>query len=348
MQLDPWLEENLVCPRTLSPLKRVGNRLVSRDHDEYFIEDGVPIMLLEEATPTIALTRASLARAKDTLIDNRAPEFYLESLGISEDEKTALVESLKSGPSAVDPAVSVLIGATNGILYKHLVGKLNQYPIPDLRLPSAQGLRFLDLGCNWGRWSIAAEQKGYRCVGVDPSLGAIMAARRVARQLGFSPQYVVADARFLPFRSQVFDVAFSYSVLQHMSHEDVTASLKQVARTLKPQGTCLVQMPNKFGIRSLYHQARRGFREASSFDVRYWNLRSLKKEFTRTVGKSSVTVDCFFGLGLQPSDLEFMSLPKRLLIQTSEFLRRLSQHLPGLVYLADSVYVQATRAEGKA
>ena len=32
------------------------------------------------------------------------------------------------------------------------------------------------------------------------------------------------------------------------------------------------RLPNWLGIRSLYHQVRRGFREAEKFEVRYWSL----------------------------------------------------------------------------
>ena len=39
------------------------------------------------------------------------------------------------------------------------------------------GTRLLDIGCSWGRWSLAAAARGYDAVGIDPSLGAIMAAR---------------------------------------------------------------------------------------------------------------------------------------------------------------------------
>lgn len=94
IKLDPWLEENLVCPRNLSPLKMKGDRLVSSNGSEYPIIDGIPIMLLEEIIPTIALAKASLARAKGISIDHRAPELYMESLGISEKEKADLADSV--------------------------------------------------------------------------------------------------------------------------------------------------------------------------------------------------------------------------------------------------------------
>ena len=66
-----------------------------------------------------------------------------------------------------------------------------------------------------GRWSIAAARKGFSVVGIDPSLGAVMAARRIAKELNLDIKYLVADGRFLPFRERQFKVAYSYSVLQH-------------------------------------------------------------------------------------------------------------------------------------
>jgi len=77
----------------------------------------------------------------------------------------------------------MIIGATSGSSYKHLIGnpKLSEYPIPEISLPSASGALLLDLGCNWGRWSISAARNGYSVVGLDPSLGAVLAARRIAR-----------------------------------------------------------------------------------------------------------------------------------------------------------------------
>src|SRR2546421_318531 len=83
-----------------------------------------------------------------------------------------------------------------------LLGELDSYPIPELRLPAGDGRRLIDVGCSWGRWSIAAARKGYRVVGIDPSLGAIIAARRVSESLGLPIRYVVGDARYLPFSAE--------------------------------------------------------------------------------------------------------------------------------------------------
>src|SRR5204863_8472237 len=136
-------------------------------------------------------------------------------------------------------------------------GVLDRYPIPVLRLPDGGGRRLLDVGCSWGRWSMAAARNGYRVVGIDPSLGAVMAARRVARDLKFDASFVVGDARFLPFVQDSFDTVFSYSVIQHFSKVDAKQAIGEIARVLAHGGTTKVQMPSQLGIRCLYHQFRR-------------------------------------------------------------------------------------------
>lgn len=347
--MDHWYLENLVCPLDGLPLSYCDGSLVSQAGRKYPVVDGVPVMLVNEAEQTIGVASASLARARGEPIgiDARAPQLYLESLGISEAEKAGLVRLARSGGSEIDPVVAYMIGATSGITYKHLIGALKEYPIPELRLPDCEGAALLDLGCNWGRWSIAGVRKGYSVTGIDPSLGAIMAARRVARQLDLTIKYVVADARYLPFKVASFGFVFSYSVLQHLSEANVITVLSQIRRVLRPDGISLIQMPNWLGVRSLYHQARRRFREARNFEVRYWSLRELKRAFEENIGQSDISVDCYFGLGLQRSDRHLMPPLLRSAIDLSELLRLMSQKFVTLKCFADSVYVASVKPSEK-
>jgi ubiquinone/menaquinone biosynthesis C-methylase UbiE len=210
-----------------------------------------------------------------------------------------------------------------------------------LRLPGQPGQTLLDIGCSWGRWSIAAARKGYDVVGIDPSLGAIMAAKRVSASLGAAARWVVADARFLPFAPQSFAVVFSYSVLQHFSKGDAAIALGEVARVLRAGGNSLIQMSNALGIRSLQHQLRRGFRPAKEFEVRYWTPRELKKMFQRRIGETKLSVDGYFGLGIQATDDEMLPFKYRAVVRASELLRGLSRKAPFLSWFADSVYLHS-------
>ena len=332
----------LVCPRDHMPLEQEGSFLVCLGGHDYPVVDGVPILLLEDKEQTIGIAKASLASAR-LVAEGGVPEdpWFTSTLGITEAEKAGILELARSPSSSIDPVVPFMIGASNGLLYRGLIGKCQSYTIPELRLHPGNGGRLLDIGCNWGRWSVAAARRGYRPVGIDASLGAVLAARRVSRQLGLTADFVVGDARFLPFTDGFFDAVFSYSVIQHFAKDDARRSLAEAGRVLKLGGHCLVQMPNRFGLRCLFHQARRGFRSPGGFEVRYWSLPELRRAFTSAIGPTRLSVDCFFGLGLQAADLHLMSRSNRLVIHVSELLRSLSKRLPVLSYLADSIYVES-------
>jgi SAM-dependent methyltransferase len=301
-------------------------------------------MLIPGAPQTIGLADQSLRRARQELVDDRAPDLHLESLGISAEEKEGVLQMARQG-SAIDPVVAHLVAATNGLMYRHLIGSLDRYPIPDLPLPAGDGHSLLDVGCSWGRWTLAATARGYKAVGLDPSLGAVMAARRVARSVGAQCRFVVGDARYLPFPDGWFDNVYSYSVIQHFSREDAALAVAEAGRILKPGGTAKVQMPTRYGIRCLLHQLRRGFREGQGFEVRYWSLPELRRMFRTSVGPTRIEADCYFGIGLQRSDAALMTPLLAAILGASEALKALSRHVGALVWFADSVFAEANKPQ---
>jgi len=337
--LDEWYIENLRCPRHRLQLSFESDKLVCPGKCEYYIVEGIPVMLLEEHEQTMELVNNSIKRAKNELVDIRAPQLYLESLGISEDEKKLAISLI--GKSKIDPAVNVLVGATCGRLYRKAIGHLKTYPIPKLRLAKGDKKRLLDIGCNWGRWSIAAYKKGYEVIGIDPSLGSIMAAKRVNVSLGYNIRYIVADARFLPFADDTYDVVFSYSVLQHLNKKNVEVCLKEISRILKNGGMSYIQMANKYGMVSYYHQLKRKFREPVNFEVRYRSPAELKQQFEEKIGPTTLEVDCFLGLGIQASDIAISPLHYKLVVIIAECLRQVSKVLPVVGYVSDSIYVKS-------
>lgn len=313
----------LVCPRCRLPLAREDSILACQGSHRYAIVEGIPILLLSEV-----------------------PQTHIEgtrSLAVAEQGDSAELPQFDVPPGAIDPFVQRAIGATNGSLYQHLVGNMTEYPIPQLRLPTGEDKLFLEIGCNWGRWCIAAAKQGYLPVGIDPSLKAIRAARRVAMQLGVNAHYVVADGRYLPFADGVFSQVFSYSVLQHVPHEDVGKTLREIRRVLLPGGKSLVQMPNAFGLRCAYHQLRRGFRNATGFEVRYWRPKQLMAAFTSMVGSTALSVDGYFSLNPQFSDRRFLPRKYQAIVWMSEILRRASEKIPIMANFADSLYLSSVR-----
>ncbi len=348
MPVDPQLLERLACPRHGTPLTESGSLLICGAGHDYPVVEDIPVML-DEGPQTLWVAESSRAAARSAW---QGEKYFIDTIGISDEERLQLVTVLEKSAqpqagspdfvgSYIDPVVSFLVGATNGIAYKHLIGNLSEYPIPDLRLPRSNGEWLIDIGCNWGRWSMAAARLGYQPIGIDPQLGAVLAAKRVSKQLGLKTHFIVGDARFLPIRDASIDVAFSYSVLQHFSKDDAAAAIAQIGRVLHKGGRALVQMPTILGLRCIYHQAHRGFREPQGFDVRYWSLSELRRVFGERVGETRFSIDCFFGIGLQASDLALMPASLRATVRASEMLRKT---LPWLTPVADSVYVESLRS----
>lgn len=338
--VDSDLLDLLACPVDREPLSPTEDGALRCAGGHRFpVVDGVPVLL----HPDAALAMAGPDRSRD-LAERGAPdEWYLDSLGLNGEEKRGIVALARQG-GPIDPVVAYLIAATNGLMYRHLIGSLARYPIPAPPLPPGEGRRLLDVGCSWGRWSIAADGLGYRAIGLDPSLGAVMAARRVAVRLGAAARFVVGDARHLPFRNGAFDVALSYSVLQHLSKPDAVMAVEAIGRTLAPGGTAVVQMPNRYGLRCLYHQARRGFGGGRGFDVRYWTPAELRRAFEAAVGRTTLSVDGFFGIGLQATDADLMPAGRRRVLAASEWLKARSRRSPWLAAMADSLWVTAVKA----
>lgn len=321
-ELAPDLLSMLVCPRDHKRLRADADGLCCADGHRYDVVDGIPIMLLDEVDHTHS--------------------YALRSLSV-ERREIALRNDREGAAHDIHPFVQNEIVGTNGQMYASLLGRLKEYPIPQMRLPQGEGQLLLDLGCNWGRWCVAAARRGYKPVGIDPSLEAVLAARRVTRQMGASARFVVGDARYLPFHGECFGVAFSYSVLQHFGKADVALAAAEMGRVLASEGTCKVQMLTRFGLRSFYNQLRRGFREAKGFDERYWGLRELKRCFEAGVGPSRIEIEGFFSANAQSAEARLLPRRFRAVVRISDSLRFLARICPPAKFIADSVYVESRR-----
>ena len=241
----------------------------------------------------------------------------------------------------IDEHVRASLIKTHGNLYRGV--ELTRYPIPLFPLlPAGEGRTLLDVGCNWGRWTIAAARAGWRPTGIDLAKKSVGAARRVAEQLGVEAEYAVADARSLPFDDDSFDAVFSYSVLQHLAKEDVPRVVSELGRVLRPGGLAWIEMPNARGPLNLARRARRGFSAGAGQDVRYWTLAELRRTFG-VIGPVSISADGFLTINPQTSDLDLLPPRSRAVVRVSETLKRASEHVTPLVRVADSVVVQARK-----
>ena len=321
-QLDSWFLDNLICPVDKSRMLQVKNRLICNENNHnYPIFRKIPIMLLKERTPT----HTSIFQNTWDIVNGKIE--IEENLSISQSEKY------------VDSFVQKNVAATNSNLYKNLIGKLSRYPIPNFPISSpTKDKLLLDIGCSWGRWCFSASRSGFISVGIDPGLDSILAAKRIAKQLNINSRFIVADARYLPFRQNLFDYCFSFSVLQHFSKSDVEKVLREIKHVLKRDGISKIQMLNKYGLRSLFIQLKNIFRKSIEFETRYWSPEELSVTFEKNIGLTKILLGSFFTQA-QISDRDLFATKYRIILEIAELIKKINEKIPFFTKLGDNLFV---------
>src|SRR5215813_1867028 len=174
-------------------------------------------------------------------------------MDIQEFEKSKIYEKLKYEPqpagytSKIPWTVQQQIAATNGIHYLPMIGKLAEYPIPGIPLPPATrpDQLLLDIGCGWGRWLVASGEKNYIPVGIDFRLEFCETGLSILKDRGLQGYTAVADLKQLPFKSETFDIVWSFSVIQHTHLTRFQSCTSDIARILRKDGYCKLEFPNK-------------------------------------------------------------------------------------------------------
>src|ERR1017187_2641494 len=114
------IRESLICPRDGSRLEYSSSRLRCLQGHEYPIVSGIPVILLDDVEQTAWWTKKSIEKAWELVKSGQASGGNLQN------------------SSKIDEHVQQMVAATSGYLNQPLVGKLNRYPIPDLRLPETK------------------------------------------------------------------------------------------------------------------------------------------------------------------------------------------------------------------
>ena len=138
-----WLLEILACPRHRTALSAAGDGGLTCSNGCHFpIVDEVPVILLEEAQQTMDLAHVSMRKAREATTDGR---LYVESLGLSDAEKRGILDLASGQPQAIDPVVSFLVSATNGIV-------IQESDRPPERLPNSHVANTTDSGESVSRY----------------------------------------------------------------------------------------------------------------------------------------------------------------------------------------------------
>ena len=267
-------------------------------------------------------------------------------------ERSKIYEKLESIPQPdtykgkLPWIVQQQIAATNGIQYVDRVGKLNDYPRYELPVKKVDKGLMLDIGTGWGRWLVAGAEKGYIPIGIDLRFEFCQVSRQTLQNSGYKGYTVVADLKEIPFRDNLFDLVWSFSVIQHTHKERMLDCLNDIKRILAPGGFTKMEFPSKGGIRNHSGPAKRNAATAADYNswvVRYYTIQEYKQIFNTIFGNFKYSNHSFLGIGVLKEDIKYVSFKNKLLCGISLAGSMLTKIIPPLKKYSDSIYVEAFR-----
>jgi len=237
------------------------------------------------------------------------------------------------------------ISSTNGKHYAKLITKLKEYPEYELPVKSIQKQALmLDIGNGWGRWLVAGGKKGYIPIGIDLRLAYCKIARKTMRHFNTNGYTVVADLENIPFKDNLFELIWSFSVIQHTHEKRMKNCLQHAERLLSESGHVMLEFPNKNGIRnrffSLSHTEEKKY---NSWCVRYYSIQEYKNIISSLFSGFSFSNHSFLGIGVLKEDLKYVPFPDKILCAVSLLLSGFTKFIPGLKYWSDSIYINAAK-----
>jgi len=102
----------------------------------------------------------------------------------------------------------------------------------------------LDLACGIGRDTFYLEQCGLGIVGVDAALNGLRVAQRIKSERGAVSEFIMADAKCLPFKDGSFEGIYCFGLLHEFTdegwEEDVVCVMGEIKRLLGDDGLLIL------------------------------------------------------------------------------------------------------------
>lgn len=199
----------LQCPECSAPVGTEDDKVVCpRCSSSFPILDGVPLMVPHAAEPIKAQMHEFWGKG----YEYRFAEF----------EKDLTPEQLREQLANAE---------RESIAEGHFVGH-------EIRPHDVAGKLCLEIGCGGGGQGLIFATQGAEMVSTDLCLERTLPAWRKLQMIGPKGHACQADAEFLPFRNESFDIVFSQGVLHHTPRTET--ALAHVLRVLKPGGTAYI------------------------------------------------------------------------------------------------------------
>ncbi|MFQ5544190.1 MAG: corrinoid protein-associated methyltransferase CpaM [Nitrospiria bacterium] len=142
-----------------------------------------------------------------------------------------LMRILESAPERYDKGISLLtLGRLNEV-YNRLASHIKK------------GQKVLDIGCGTGAMTLRAAQKGAAVKGIDINSQMLEMAQKRAREKNLTQNIELCEmgiAELCNEESQSYDIVMSTLCFSELSENEVTYTLKEVNRVLRPGGLLLI------------------------------------------------------------------------------------------------------------
>ena len=148
--------------------------------------------------------------------------------------------------------------------------------------------KILDICCGQGRHTLELARRGYSAEGLDQSHYLIQRARSTAKREGLSVRFREGDARRLPYRTDIYDVALvlGNSFGYFDSVEEDLQILVELRRILKPWGRVLLDVADGEYLRDHFQPRSWEWIDRSMFVCRE---RSLSLDGQRLISREVIT-----------------------------------------------------------
>jgi ubiquinone/menaquinone biosynthesis C-methylase UbiE len=111
------------------------------------------------------------------------------------------------------------------------------------------GKRVLEVGCGAGSDLLRFAKAGARVTGIDLSPRSASLAKTRLRLYNCAGNVLIADAEKLPFKTDSFDLVYSWGVLHHTP--DTQQALKEVCRVTRPGGEICIMLYHRHSLVAL-------------------------------------------------------------------------------------------------
>ncbi len=224
-----------------------------------------------------------------------------------------------------------------------------------------QNSKILDVGCGAGVMAKEAANRGYEIFGMDYSYNMIKKAKticNVSTKSGII--FFQGDIESLPFKSSVFDMVLCLGVISYLKSEN--KALHELSRVLKPDGTLILSILNKFSLAKFLDisvPVKRRLQRIASNRIMSWKKETeikksdspIKSYFIPSLRKALKTagfteLDC---IAVQYGPLTFFGrkvFPDEFNINITNFLEKFS-NIPVIMFLGNMCLFRLKKVVGK-